>query len=522
MGDHDCVRRAGLWILAAALAVGAQNNLSGRVADLDGRPLPGVRVELIGQRKVVETDADGRYAFSEREPFRGVFASISAPSISGSHRHRLAPGQSRFPGTARPPVDAQGRRQVSPHAKPDSENAAWPVPPLRPATGAPPVKPSSPAPDSLHFNLKGYEDRVLAIPRPDAGSPPEVRLKPGLAFEPYFIGSGIITDITNGDPVRISKENMYHVIFLGDGYTRRDIDDGRFAADVKKWFDDVFSIEPLNAFKQAFAVWTLPVASYHRTGQGATHFATGFGGGRENKAVTGRRIWELLNRHPFKPKHFDGGSSRNWVVQMAVLDPKTGRSGFSGYATSHANPANPRERVQTALAHTHHHEFFHSFGRLGDEYYDRVQSGAGSSKTSNLSGSNVCDRLPWKHLLHGGEFNPMQDSLVGAFGHPEKRRFHSELTCLMNGAHHNSDIFGGSDNLRVMDRLCNWCRELSIFRLYHGIGLLPGNAVRAFSLWEREYRRHFWRVFPFFVPKVVPQTNSRGKAWFMPCVETSS
>ena len=114
----------------------------------------------------------------------------------------------------------------------------------------------------------------------------------------------------------------------------------------------------------------------------------------------------------------------------------------------------------------------------------------------------------------GEEYNPGVDSLVGAFG--TNGRYHSELKCLMNGSHDNSDLFGGRDNLRTGTRLCNWCRELVVFRIYERCGILPDPAT-SFQTWVRDYREGFYETMGFRVPTVVPQENSEGRAWFMPC-----
>lgn len=506
--------KVGVFLWTASMTNWARAELSGRVTDMNGTPLANVTVERIGPRQSVITDEEGKYFFSKRVSYRSDPVPSSPPSLLRGRFSPILVNRSEKENSDF--TDIQGKRQTPGRKFQKREEGNSEL--IRLSHSAVPLKSPASAHDSLHFNIQGYEDAVFPVSGTGSGPLPDIRLKPGLSFEPFFTGSGVITDFVTGKPVRIAKENMYHVLYLGDGYTQHDIRAGRYRADAKRWYDDVFRLAPLNSFKEAFVIWTLPVPSPNRTGQGATYFETPFGGSWGNKGVTARRIWELLDRHPFKPKHFDGGTARNWVVQMAVLDPQAGRSGFSGHASTHFNPKNHHEAVQTALAQSHHHEFLHSFGRLADEYHHRGHRGARFSKTANVTPENRCNKLPWKHLLYGSEFNPGADSLVGAFGHPDKARFHSELKCLMNGSHQNSEIYGGSDYLRSPDRLCNWCRELAMFRLYHGLGLIPGGAGEAFALWEKDYRRPFWEAFPFAVPGILPQTNSEGHKWFMNCV----
>jgi hypothetical protein len=105
---------------------------------------------------------------------------------------------------------------------------------------------------------------------------------------------------------------------------------------------------------------------------------------------------------------------------------------------------------------------------------------------------------------------------VGAFG--VNNRYHSEFKCLLNGAHDNSVLYGGNNDLRAYNRMCNWCRELSAFRLYERTGVLANQAT-SWSTWVSTYRTAFYEELGFSVPDTVPQRNSAGKEWFVECVE---
>ncbi len=526
-----------------------QPTLQGRVIDPTGMPIAGVEIELIGERLKVSTDSDGRYQFSST-------LSLKSPTIATHFAPLVDRGNLQFYlEKNNEPVkllltDVQGRQKLlvssdnflqgrnSLDLQRYMQQELLPSHRIlrlvvgernyviqgssqgdgrQPEALAPLFKTAADA-DSLHFNKAGSEDAVMAVANRSAGKLPDVTLKRGVGFQQFFIGSGLVTNFATGKTVKIPKEEMYHVLYLPEGYTQKDIDAGRYLADVKSWYADVFSLDPLNSFKEAFVIWTLPVASAAHMG-GDTYFKIEIGGHTGNQTHTTAKIWELLKRHPFSPKHFDG-RARNWVVQFAIFDPARGRSGFSGFARSHANPANSRQSVSVAYALSQHHEFFHSFGRVADEYYDRGHGRVSFSSINNVTPGNKCEELPWKHLVYQGEFNKSTDKLVGAFG--VDGRYHPEFKCLMNGSHHNADIFGGSNNLRVSDRLCNWCRELGIFRLFHGLGIIEQSANQAFSQWTSEYRRPFYETFKFKAPTQIPQTNSVGKEWFMPCVKSNT
>jgi hypothetical protein len=132
----------------------------------------------------------------------------------------------------------------------------------------------------------------------------------------------------------------------------------------------------------------------------------------------------------------------------------------------------------------------------------------------------VCGELPWAHLLAAAPHNPSTTDLVGAFGTPEQG-YHSELICLMNGTHDNAQFYGGNGLLRDDDRMCNFCREMTAYRVYSRSGIL-GDDAAGFEAWKATYRPKFYERFPLQVPAVVPQTNdvqnpAQGEPHYQAC-----
>jgi hypothetical protein len=120
-------------------------------------------------------------------------------------------------------------------------------------------------------------------------------------------------------------------------------------------------------------------------------------------------------------------------------------------------------------------------------------------------------------LTPGGPINPSQGGLIGAFGHTEDG-YHSELKCLMNGDRaDNAAVFGGESELRDESRMCNFCRELSAFRLFERIGQLNDTAT-SYATWQSQYQRPFYEAYGFDVPSVVPMETPPGRPVFVPCV----
>jgi hypothetical protein len=204
-----------------------------------------------------------------------------------------------------------------------------------------------------------------------------------------------------------------------------------------------------------------------------------------------------------------------------IFDPARGRASVSGLTTVLTNPNNNAQRIAASFGVGHAHEFTHAFSELRDEYIETSSTAPTRwSSTSNVVGTNMCSELPWAHLLFGTAINPSTDNLVGAFGEAAVG-YHSELLCLLNGTHDNATHYGGNGTLRVEDRMCNFCREITAFRVFERTSVLADEAT-SFDTWVSAYRTPFYQRFGFKVPAVVPQTNdvrnpSQGTPYFEAC-----
>ncbi|MBW2533932.1 MAG: hypothetical protein JRI55_20755 [Deltaproteobacteria bacterium] len=359
-------------------------------------------------------------------------------------------------------------------------------------------------------------------------------------FVLYRLGTGVVDDVSTGGAFAIPIEQRLHTVILAEGYLDTDLAAGTFDDDVDEWHEDLFAIGPYDAYAEAFVVWSLPTASAERISasdpqQAATAFLVPIasdGDGVQDVPSTGPtadRIWAALAAFPFPPVDFypAGGSTsqqaQNLLVHVLVLDPDTGDSGLSGRARRLENPADPTERVSVAFAKNLAHEFTHAFARLEDEYLDQAQTNnaeqnavaVDSAHLSNVVTEPDCATVPWSHLLAGTAINPSTDELVGAFG-TAQLGYHAELRCLMNGTHDNAVFYGGDGRLRASDRMCNYCREVTAFRIVERTHRLADPAT-SYAQWVADHRGPFYERFGFAVPTVVPQENSDGTPIFEAC-----
>jgi hypothetical protein len=385
---------------------------------------------------------------------------------------------------------------------------------------------SAPSATFVHRALTNgtvYQYAVSAIVggQESALSPPAMATPTGEWVLEEF-GSGIFDDVSTGQRVaRVPVEERVHVLMFAEGSTAADLPtfhtdadhDGEREGDVDRWIDYVFSLEPYKDFREAFVIWQLARPSMTHFDGGNTAFMVPVTGSATGSiSATGETAtlaWEAIGLHPIPPSDFGAqgfASARNHVAAFLLYDAQRGRAGVSGRMLGLRHPTENSQRIASAFGVGHAHEFTHAFSNLRDEYVEFDNNAPSTSETSNVVDTNVCGELPWSHLLAGGTFNSATQELVGAFGTTEQG-YHSELICLMNGTHDNAAIYGGNGLLRDDDRMCNFCREMTAYRVYSRSGILEDNST-GFDTWKSTYRPKFYERFPFQVPAVVPQTNN--------------
>ena len=276
-------------------------------------------------------------------------------------------------------------------------------------------------------------------------------------------------------------------------------------------------------------VWYLPRASANHLGGGTTAFGvTVASGGVSAVTDAAAPLFAALDGEGTDAFAFPPSSPVvNHVAAFLLYDSARGRAGISGLTTTLQNPNDRNQRIGAAFGIGHAHEFTHAFTGLRDEYPETSSSARAASETANTSPSNKCSTLAWAHLLVGAGINTTA-GLVGAFGTAELG-YHPELKCLMNGTHDNGEFFcqptssGGypSLTLRSDDRMCNFCREITTFRVFERTRILSGSS--GFATWKSDYRGPFYQRYGFQVPSPVPETlkcpeDSAARPVFQDCV----
>jgi hypothetical protein len=208
--------------------------------------------------------------------------------------------------------------------------------------------------------------------------------------------------MNNGDP-----HAKVDIVIVGDGYTSGEID--KFRKDAKHFNDVMFSTEPFKSRQSDFNVWLVEAASaesgidkpdknvWKDTPLG-TMYNT-FGSARYVLTTENRAMREILAAVPYD------------FVIVLVNDDRYGGGGiFNLYTTCFTKTDKPGMEWQ--MDYVYVHEFGHSFGGLGDEYYSsQVSYNEFYPKgvepwEPNLTALLDPARLKWKDLVEPGTALP--------------------------------------------------------------------------------------------------------------------
>ncbi len=193
------------------------------------------------------------------------------------------------------------------------------------------------------------------------------------------------------------------ILILGDGYRKEDMD--KFRKDAKHFNDVLFSTAPFKQRKNDFNVWTIEVASqdsgidkpdkniWKNTALG-TMYNT-FGSARYVLTEENRALRDIAGTAPYD------------FLLILVNDNRYGGGGiYNLYTTCYAITDAPGKEWQ--MDYVYVHEFGHSFGGLGDEYYssqvsynDFYQKGV-EPWEPNLTALTDKKNIKWKSFMKDG------------------------------------------------------------------------------------------------------------------------
>ncbi len=274
----------------------------------------------------------------------------------------------------------------------------------------------------------GGVDGNVVVSLPDAGGafpagflnqPPVLNSSNGVAFATQLQAAGVKGSqfiIQNGPP-----NNRAQIVFLGDGYTQRDLDSGKYANDVQTAVNGLFGETPFSDYASYFNVARVDVASAQC---GATHTDPTPPGWAPFNPVSQSVVQNFFGSTyahgcvvpgPNLPEQFpcrimhtsdahdagvlaainglpalnNGGNPRG-IVLLVNDSQYGGTTVFDGAAKSfNGQVLNLGQGTPSGIVEVVKHELGHHFGQLGDEYL----GGGCQPGQANISATN--NPTPW-------------------------------------------------------------------------------------------------------------------------------
>jgi hypothetical protein len=199
----------------------------------------------------------------------------------------------------------------------------------------------------------------------------------------------------NGKP-----HDKVDIVIVGDGYRQEDMD--KFRKDAKHFNEVMFSTAPFKDRKKDFNVWTVEVVSqdsgidkpdkniWKNTALG-TMYNT-FGSARYVLTEENRKLRDVCGSAPYD------------FITILVNDNRYGGGGvYNLYTTTYTR--GDAQGMDWQMDYVYVHEFGHSFGGLGDEYYSSQTSYNDMYQKNvepwepNLTALNDKDNLKWKNMI---------------------------------------------------------------------------------------------------------------------------
>jgi hypothetical protein len=197
-----------------------------------------------------------------------------------------------------------------------------------------------------------------------------------------------------------SSAEKVDILIVGDGYRKEDL--AKFRMDVKRLNDAMFNTSPFKEHKNDFNVWTIEVLSpdsgidkpdrgiWKNSVLGAKY--NFFGSARYILTEENRTLRDIASAVPYD------------FVNILINDYRYGGGGiYNLYTTTYTIGDAPGKDWQ--MEYVYVHEFGHSFGGLGDEYYSSQVSYTDFYTKGvepwepNVTSATKRENLKWKNFI---------------------------------------------------------------------------------------------------------------------------
>ncbi len=246
---------------------------------------------------------------------------------------------------------------------------------------------------------------------------------------------------------KADKGNGINLVFLGDGFSAKDISEGQLMNIVQEAVGHFFSIEPYKTYKEYFNVYTgIAVSPESGIGGVNTIIYNKFNTSAKGGATLGGRYGESDYNEIFKYAcKAPTVNEENLNRTLIVIIPNTSDYGgitymYDGGAAIAYCPMSDYGYPLDFRGVVQHEAGGHGFGKLGDEniYINAFIDDVGEFNNAkmkgwyeNLSLSGKMSEVPWSHLIFDEKYSRFVDIFEGGFKYT-RGVYRSEYNSCMN------------------------------------------------------------------------------------------
>lgn len=312
-------------------------------------------------------------------------------------------------------------------------------------------------------------------------------------------------EYADGDVIVCQEATKGHgvdLVFLGDCFDAKDIQEGKYLDGVNEAIEHFFAIEPYKTYRNYFNVYTVLGLSPD-SGVGTLYTIKEAKFGTQYTLNAGLTLGEGLNNaFEYTIKAIGAkGQLKNTLITMVLNTNQYGGLTFmwaDGTAVAlcpmsdDAYPYDFRGLVQ-------HEAGGHGFAKLADEYIyhptfitncacdccahlENFQMGKRYGWYNNLSESGNMDTVPWSHLIFHDKYANIVDIYEGGYFHA-RGIYRSEPTSCMNN---NIPYFSAISRQTIVERIMKLAKEkFSLADFYANDVLDASNNTRALQINEK-------------------------------------
>lgn len=275
-----------------------------------------------------------------------------------------------------------------------------------------------------------------------------------------------------------TKGSGVNIVFIGDGYSAKDISEGKYMNTINQAVGHFFNIEPYKTYKDYFNVYT-GVAVSPESGIGGVNtiinnkFNTYALGGvtlGPNSTGCDQKIFEYASK---APNVDETNISKTLVVIIANTSEYGGVTYMYPDGSSIAYcPVSNYDYPYDFRGLIQHEAGGHGFGKLADEYIvhnafihncgcschphtEDILKAKAIGWYNNVSLVGKLDEVPWTHFIFNERYNQIVDVFEGAFYH-SRGVYRSEQTSCMNN---NIPYFNAISRESIVKRIMAYAGE---------------------------------------------------------------